>query len=682
MTKEEQKLRREVEELRQKVNELEETLKAISSGEVDAIVVSTDDTKKIYTLEGPDQPYRVLVENIREGALTISESGTILYSNTRFASMILVQPEKVLGTSLLDHVCPTDRTVFESVLQSARYGPSRTQINLCRGAGSLPVFISMNPLTTDGGTRISVIVTDRKEDEDRIRLQSRMLDAVGDAVVAADTNNRIIYWNEAATKTYGWKAEDVVGRDLDIAVPEISREEAWKITEQLATGKTWSGEYMVQHRDGHLFPIFANDAPVFDDEGKLIAIIGASHDITERKRSEEEILRKNEDLSSLNEELTAIQEELRNNLDELVKSEQAFRASESRYRNIVETSQEGIAIGAVKGGFTFVNQRFADMLGYTREEMYGKKALDFMEEDQAAKVKSSIALLQKGKPLQEEYRFRRKDGSAVWTLASSSPLYDVDGKHIGNLVMHTDITDRKQVEEELQKTVDELKRSNQDLEQFAYIASHDLQEPLRNVTLFSQLFIRKYGDNLTSEGREYLDFVIEGSTRMSTLIHDLLDYSRVVTRGEPFIAVDMNDVVVDACTNLQTLIQESGASITYDHLPITNADPLQIRQVFQNLIDNALKYRGTGVPEVHISSVQKEDEWIFCVKDNGIGIAPEYHERIFQLFKRLHTRQKYSGTGIGLSLVKKIVDRHGGRVWVESEEGKGATFCFTLPAGV
>jgi light-regulated signal transduction histidine kinase (bacteriophytochrome) len=273
------------------------------------------------------------------------------------------------------------------------------------------------------------------------------------------------------------------------------------------------------------------------------------------------------------------------------------------------------------------------------------------------------------------------NGEVRSVLWNSAAIYGTDGITIRSVIAQgQDITERKKAEEALNCTIAELRRSNQDLEQFAYIASHDLQEPLRNVTLFSQLFIRKFGDTLTSEGREYLDFVIEGSTRMSTLILDLLDYSRVSTRGEPFILVDMNDVVEDAVSNLQALIQESGATVTADALPVVSADPIQIRQVFQNLIDNALKYRSAAPPKVHISAVRKDNEWIFSVQDNGIGIAPEYHEKIFMLFKRLHTRQKYSGTGIGLSLVKKIIERHGGRIWVNSDEDKGATFFFALRA--
>ena len=279
---------RENEELREKVRELEETLDAIRSGEVDAIVVAKGDGQQIYTLEGADHPYRVLVENIREGALTLSRTGMILYANTRFAEMVKQPADKVVGTSIIDYICPEYQAEMEEALREIMKKACRSRSGSRQEKGSLPVIISMNPLDHGDDTKISVVLTDRRKDEDRIMMQARMLDAVGDAVIAADTNNRIIYWNDAATKTYGWETEEAIGRDLiDVATPEISQKDAREIAARLKKGETWTGEYIVKHRDGHEFPIYASDAPVFDDDGKLIAIIGASHDISERKQAEE-----------------------------------------------------------------------------------------------------------------------------------------------------------------------------------------------------------------------------------------------------------------------------------------------------------------------------------------------------------------------------------------------------------
>ena len=316
-------LRRENEELREKVRELEDTLDAIRSGEVDAIIVSKGDARQVYTLEGADKPYRVLVENIREGALTISRSGMILYGNTRFAEMVKQPADKVVGTSLVDHVCPESRAGMEEALRKIETRSCRSRVRIRQGEkGSLPVLISMNILDHGEDAKISVVLTDRRKDEDRIVLQARMLDAVGDAVIAADTKNRIIYWNDAATRTYGWTPAEAIGRDLvGVVTPGISNKQAREIAALIAKGESWTGEYVVRHRDGHEFPIYANDAPVFDDEGKLIAIIGASHDISGQKKTEDELRKKHNDLNAAYEEITAAQEELRQNIGELTSRE-------------------------------------------------------------------------------------------------------------------------------------------------------------------------------------------------------------------------------------------------------------------------------------------------------------------------------------------------------------------------
>jgi len=306
--------------LREKIRELEETLDAIRCGEVDAIIVGKDDSRQIYTLHGADLPYRALVENIQEGALTLSRAGIILYANSRFAGMVKMSPDNVAGTSILAYVCPEHRADMDEALRTILKKTCRMQIRIRQGTQSLPVLISMSPLSSDEDSRISVIVTDRRKDEERLQLLARMLDSVGDAVIAADTKNKIIYWNDAATKTYGWKPEEAIGRDLvDVVTPEMSRKQAQEIAARIARGGTWTGEYVVRHRDGHEFPVYANDAPVFDDDGRLMAIIGASHDITERKRVEDELKQKHNDLNAAYEEITSTQEELRRNVEELTK---------------------------------------------------------------------------------------------------------------------------------------------------------------------------------------------------------------------------------------------------------------------------------------------------------------------------------------------------------------------------
>jgi len=230
------------------------------------------------------------------------------------------------------------------------------------------------------------------------------------------------------------------------------------------------------------------------------------------------------------------------------------------------------------------------------------------------------------------------------------------------------------------RAAEELRRSNKELEQFAYVASHDLQEPLRMVMGYSQLLAKRYGDRLDQKAKEYIDFAVDGAKRMQGLIEDLLTYSRVGSRGKAFAWTDCEVVLEKTLTALQMAIQECGATVSHDPLPTVMGDEFQLGQLFQNLLGNAIKYRNSEAPQVHISCKQETKQWTFAVKDNGIGIEPQYRERIFQIFQRLHTRQEFEGSGIGLAICKKIIERHGGQIWVESELGEGSTFFFTLPA--
>ncbi|MDP2268816.1 MAG: ATP-binding protein, partial [Deltaproteobacteria bacterium] len=224
----------------------------------------------------------------------------------------------------------------------------------------------------------------------------------------------------------------------------------------------------------------------------------------------------------------------------------------------------------------------------------------------------------------------------------------------------------------------DLERSNKDLEQFAYVASHDLQEPLRMVASYTQLLAQHYEGRLDEKAKKFMDYAVDGAVRMQRLINDLLTYSRITTQGKPLENTDTHALLGEAISNLATLIAEKRAVITNDNLPTVKADASQLMQVFQNLLANAIKFQGENVPHIHVSAQDKGREWIFAVRDNGIGIEMQYADRVFVIFQRLHTRQEYPGTGIGLAVCKRIVERHGGRVWFESEPGQGSTFFFTI----
>ncbi|HZD44346.1 MAG TPA: ATP-binding protein, partial [Methanomicrobiales archaeon] len=272
----------------------------------------------------------------------------------------------------------------------------------------------------------------------------------------------------------------------------------------------------------------------------------------------------------------------------------------------------------------------------------------------------------------------RLDGRPVWVegRGTRSPI---NGKAAIQIFLR-DISARKQAEEGLREYAENLRRSNEDLERFAYISSHDLQEPLRTIVSFSQLLEKRYRGAIDSEADEYIDFIVEAGKRMQHLINDLLEYSRVTTRGGVFMETDSCEILEETLSNLRSMIVESGSRITHDPLPVVMVDPPQLRQVFQNLIANAIKYRSESPPSIHVSAERTHGMWKFSVRDNGIGIEPQYFQKIFVIFQRLHGRDKYEGTGIGLALVKRIIERHGGSIWVESDIGRGSTFYFTLPA--
>lgn len=240
---------------------------------------------------------------------------------------------------------------------------------------------------------------------------------------------------------------------------------------------------------------------------------------------------------------------------------------------------------------------------------------------------------------------------------------------------------RKRGEQKLEMQAQKLARPNQELEQFANIAAHDLQEPLRMVSSYTQLLERRYKDKLDSDANEFIGYAVDGAKRMQAQINDLLAYSRVTTQGKSFEATNCSYIFDTAVANLAASIEETGATVTQDLLPTLPADSLQLVSVFQNLIGNGIKYHGGQPPRIHVAAVENGDEWIFSFKDNGIGLDPEFADRIFVIFQRLHTKAKYPGTGIGLAICKKVVERHGGRIWVESEPDKGSSFYFTLPMG-
>jgi PAS domain S-box-containing protein len=392
---------------------------------------------------------------------------------------------------------------------------------------------------------------------------------------------------------------------------------------------------------------------------------------SEVRRRSEELQAAYEEMQATNEEMQATNEELQATTDELERTT-AYR------QTLLDTMLDVLLTTDSEGVITEVNKATERISGYSSDELIGKPLRQFFVDQDRAQA--GIEQIKKESGISNyELTVLTKAGKEVPVSFNATVLRDPAGRITGLLGSARDVTKQRQAESSLKQTMAQLESSNKELEQFAYVASHDLQEPLRMVSSYTQLLEKRYKDKLDSDADEFIGYVVDGVSRMQNLINSLLTYSRVTTKGKALAKTDCEAVLEVTITNLKKAIEESSADITYDPLPVVRADDVQLGQLFQNLIGNAIKFRGKNNPRIHVSAEQKNSEWVFSVRDNGIGIEPQYHERIFQIFQRLHAKDEYPGTGVGLTICKKIVERHGGRIWVESKPGKGATFFFTLP---
>lgn len=349
------------------------------------------------------------------------------------------------------------------------------------------------------------------------------------------------------------------------------------------------------------------------------------------------------------------------------------RRTEKKYELLVDNSPDLIAQVNADGEFVMVNEAMADSFDASPAELMGESFFDLMPDETAERrLEIGRAVIETG----ETRRF--EDGHGGEYFHNIFVPVDLPGERETFQVIARDITDRKEAELELKETVEKLEESNAQLEQFAYVTSHDLQEPLRMVSSYMQLLERQYKDDLDEDAQEFIEYAVDGANRMKEMINDLLQYSRVDTRGGEFESTDAEEILDQAKDNLQVAIAESDAEITADPLPTVVCDESQIVMLFQNLLSNAIKYCEEDRPRIHVSAEREDDRVVFSVEDNGIGIPEDEVEEVFHVFNRLHARDEYSGTGIGLAMCKKIVDRHDGDVWVDSEVGEGSTFHFTL----
>jgi len=517
----------------------------------------------------------------------------------------------------------------------------------------MPVEVHSRLITVEGEKRILGAVrdiTERKAAEETLRRSNANLLSIFEAApfpltVVRVADRAVTYANPVALKLYDFGSLDqAVGKTvIDLyARPE----QRAKVLELLARdGRIDNLELEMRTASGKTIWVVVS-ARVISYNGEESFLV-AQYDITDRKRAEE-----------------------------------ALKSSESFLHNIIENIPTMLFVkDASELRFVRFNRAGEDLLGYSREELLGKNDYDFFPKSEAdffTEKDREVLAKKLFVDIPEEPILTRAHGPRI-LHTRKIPIFNKEGHPEYILGISEDITERKLAEEKMLRYARKLDLSNKELEEFAYVASHDLQEPLRKVTSFAGMLADKYKGRLDEKADTLIEFVVDGATRMSNLIRDILTYSRVTTAGGEFGETDCNEVVKRVLGDLELTMKDSQGKITFDILPTVSADALQIGQLFQNLIGNAIKYRGKEAPRVHISAERKVDEWIFSVSDNGIGIDPEHLERIFVIFQRLHTRVEYPGTGIGLAVCKKIVERHGGRIWVESEPGKGSTFFFIIP---
>lgn len=348
---------------------------------------------------------------------------------------------------------------------------------------------------------------------------------------------------------------------------------------------------------------------------------------------------------------------------------------------IVDSSDDAIISKDLNGIITSWNKSAERIFGYTEAEAIGRPvAALLIPADRQQEEPEILSRLRRGERVDHfETKRRRKDGSLLDISLTISPVKDARGNVSGASKIARDITEQVRNREALRRANERLAQSNADLEYFAYSASHDLQEPLRMVSAYSEMLRRKYENKLDEKAHQYLSYLIEGSARMERLLHDLRAFTHVSTHAGSAPEIDSNAVLQNVLRNLKVAIDESRAEVTCDGLPLVWLHEFQLEQLFQNIIGNAIHYRSEAAPRIHIKAEPEGDAWRFSIRDNGIGIAPEYTEKIFGLFKRLHTAADYAGSGMGLAICQRIVERVGGRIWVESQPRGGSTFFFTLP---
>jgi PAS domain S-box-containing protein len=609
-------------------------------------------------LRESEERYRLLLDGVRGYAIfMLDPQGQVVSWNAGAERIKGYGAEEIIGHNFSCFYPPEDiqRGKPEEMLRiTASTGQHEAQGMRVRKDGTrFLANVNLTALRDSAGelrgfSEISRDLSESKESEVRYR---GLLEAAPDAMVVVNQTGEIVLLNAQAEKQFGYRRDELLEQKVTNIIPEGfaerliadgTRTAAEALAQQIGTGIELSG----LRKDGSEFPIEIMLSPLESAEGILVT--AAIRDISVRRAAEKHLAQ-----------------------------------MEGRYRGLLEAAPDAMVVVNQSGEIALLNVQAEKQFGYRRDELLGQKVKNIIPEGFAERLiadgnRTAAEALAQQIGTGIELIGRRKDGSEFPIEIMLSPLESSTGILVTAAVR--DISTRKMAEANLVKTVADLKRSNDELQQFAYVASHDLQEPLRTVASFTQLLAKRYQGKLDADADEFISYAVDGCNRMKALIQDLLAYSRAGAEGNALAEISGENALQRATQALETVIKESGAVVTHDLLPTITTDLRQLTQVFQNLVGNAIKYRGVEAPQVHVSARQNGgNEWIFSVRDNGLGIEPKYFEKIFVIFQRLHGREEFAGTGIGLSICKKIVERLGGRIWVESQIKKGSTFYFALP---
>jgi PAS domain S-box-containing protein len=627
------------------------------------ITVRKEAEKHLAQMEGR---YRGLLEAAPDAMVVVNQGGEIVLLNVQAEKQFGYSRDELLGQKVKNLIPEgfAERLIADDLRSAAdalaqQIGTGIELTGRRKDGSDFPIEIMLSPLESAEGILVTAAIRDisvRKEAERRvIQMEGRyrgLLEAAPDAMVVVNQSGEIVLLNVQAEKQFGYRRDELVGRKVKSLIPQGFAERliaddlrtaADALAQQIGTGL----ELIGRRKDGSEFPIEIMLSPLESAEGILVT--AAIRDISVRRAAEKHLAQ-----------------------------------MEGRYRGLLEAAPDAMVVVNQGGEIVLLNVQAEKQFGYSRDELVGQKVKSLIPEGFAERLIADALRSAEDALAQQigtgiELTGQRKDGSSFPIEIMLSPLESAEGTLVTAAIR--DITMRKKAEANLLQKMGELNRSNEELGQFAYIASHDLQEPLRMVASYTQLLSRRYKGKLDPDADEFISFAVDGASRMQRLIQDLLAYSRVGTKGKELLDTSSERALQQALINLRGAMEDSGALVTHDPLPIVLADEMQLVQLFQNLVGNAIKYQNPGTPLIHVSAVRSVGKkWVFSVKDNGLGIDPKYFEKIFGMFQRLHKREEFAGTGIGLAICKKIVERHGGSISVESRPGQGATFRFSLAA--